>query len=323
MTPRIPWHCPDHGVPLAVSAEEMSCPSGCRFPVVGGIPRFVAAEGYAAGFGAQWNAFRRTQLDSFTGATISRDRLRRCLGGAFDAVKGKDVLEAGCGAGRFTEVLLAEGARVLAVDLSSAVEANRANCGRHPAYAACQADILRLPVRPASFDVVVCLGVVQHTPDPEQTMKALCAQVKPGGMLAMDHYSGNYPTNRCRRALRAAMLRLPPRLALWLCGALVSALWPAHRLLWLYRHRPLVVRLRRFWLPRSPVVDYHGAYGQLDPELLHAWAMLDTHDTLTDRYKHLRRAEEVAACLRACGMSPVEAVYAGNGVEARAWKPAV
>jgi hypothetical protein len=110
--------CPGHGLPLAPSpggpvaaAEALLCPSGCRFAVVGAIPRFVATESYAEAFGRQWKRFARTQLDSYTGTTVSRDRLARCLGD-LGRVASKTVLEAGCGAGRFSEVLLQAGASV-------------------------------------------------------------------------------------------------------------------------------------------------------------------------------------------------------------------
>jgi len=114
-----------HGEPMAPQggfgnsqevehATTLTCPSGCQVPVVRGIPRFVPSEDYAAAFGWQWKRFRRSQLDSYSGTTISRDRLTRCLGGSLEAVRGKAVLEAGCGAGRFTEILLEAGARVVA-----------------------------------------------------------------------------------------------------------------------------------------------------------------------------------------------------------------
>src|SRR5262245_25636469 len=120
--------CPEHGETLVASSEaELQCPRGCRFEVAGGIPRFVGGAAYTSAFGLQWNAFRKTQLDSHTGTTISRDRLARCLGGSLAVVQGRSVLEVGCGAGRFTELLLDAGARVFACDLSEAVTANLAN----------------------------------------------------------------------------------------------------------------------------------------------------------------------------------------------------
>src|SRR5215471_14335551 len=77
-----PWHCPDHRVELRVENGHLVCPHDHRFPVVEEIPRFVPAESYSASFGAQWKRFRRTQLDSYTGVPLSRNRVRAVLGEA-------------------------------------------------------------------------------------------------------------------------------------------------------------------------------------------------------------------------------------------------
>ena len=319
-----------HAQPLAVDgcseaapvecARALTCPLGCDVPVVRGVPRFVPSDDYAAAFGWQWTHFRRSQLDSYTGTTISRDRLTRCLGGSLQAVRGKSVLEAGCGAGRFTEVLLHAGARVVAADLSSAVEANLLNCaggdGGASSYFVCQADIRDLPVAPHSFDVVICLGVVQHTPQPEETIAALAGYVKPGGLLVLDHYSREYPVTPPRKALRELLLRLPPDRARRVALGATRALLPVHRALW--RRRRGFGRLRRYLSRVSPVVDYYEAYPELGTELLSEWALLDTHDTLTDRYKHLRGPDEIRDTLVSLGLSDVEVNVGGNGVEARA-----
>ncbi len=326
---RIPseLRCLVHAEPLALHggfgnsnevehAAALACASGCQVPVVRGIPRFVTSDDYAAAFGWQWKRFQRSQLDSYSGTTISRDRLSRCLGGSLEAVRGKTVLEAGCGAGRFTEVLLDAGARVVATDLSAAVEANYANCGTSHSYFICQADVRELPVAPRSFDVVVCLGVVQHTPNPEETIAALAGYVKPGGLLAMDHYSRAYPATWSRRLIRALLLRLPPERSRYVALGITHALLPLHRALW-HRRRGFG-RLRRYLARVSPVVDYYDAYPELGPDLLAEWALLDTHDTLTDYYKHLREPEEIRATLLALGLRDVTVCRAGNGVEARA-----
>jgi hypothetical protein len=152
-------------------------------------------------------------------------------------------------------------------------------------------------------------------------MRALCQHVKPGGLLVMDHYTHGYPATLSRRLLRRFLLRRSPAFGLLFCRTLVSLLWPLHRLVWYLRRLPRFWRLRWFWLWASPVVDYHDAYLRLGPALLRTWALLDTHDTLTDRYKHLRSAEEITRHLAACGMIGTEAVYGGNGVEIRAWRP--
>lgn len=318
----IAYCCPTHGSPLHAAAEALDCPHGCSFPVRGGIPRFVDSRHYADNFGLQWNVFRRTQLDSFTGTTISRDRLVRMFGGDLERVAGKTVLEAGCGAGRFSEVLLRHGAEVYAVDLSTAVEANAENCRSFAAHHVCQADVTALPFAPGRFDIVAAVGMVQHTPDPEATIAALCRQVKPGGMVVLDHYTHGYAMTPVRTRLRRELLQMPPTAALNFCEILLDTLWPVHEMLWKNRGRPEFAALRGPFLEGSPLVDYQPYYPQLGPEILRSWALLDTHDTLTDVYKHLRSAEEIRACLESCGMTEVSAVYAGNGVEARAVRPA-
>jgi SAM-dependent methyltransferase len=299
--------------------SELTCESGCRVPVVKGIPRFVGSENYASAFGRQWNAFRKTLLDSFNGTTIFRNRLTGCLGGSLEKVRGKRVLEVGCGAGPFTEVLLSAGAFVFACDLSNAVEANYENCGQSSNYFVCQADLRQLPVQPAAFDVVLCLGVIQHTPDSEATIAALTSYVKPGGLLVIDHYGPNYPYPLSRRMLRPILLALPSAFASRITLILARALLPIHRLTW--NNRRGVWRLRRFLLHHSPLVDHYEDLPQLGNELLGEWSVVNTHDTLTDRYKHLRSVEEIAACLTAGGLTQIEVYYGGNGVEARARKP--
>lgn len=166
------------------------CAAGKSYAIRNGIPRFVPDSTYADAFGLQWQTYRRTQLDSYSGTTITRDRLRRCLGDElWETLAGKEILECGFEAGRFTEILLERGANVTSIDLSSAVDANVENCPISPWHQVAQADILRLPLRPRQFDVVICLGVIQQTPSPEATIASLAAQVRPGGRLVIDYYT--------------------------------------------------------------------------------------------------------------------------------------
>jgi SAM-dependent methyltransferase len=274
---------------------------------------------YADAFGLQWNRFRTTQHDSSTATTISRDRLERCLGG-LERVRGRAVLEVGCGSGRFTEVLLTAGARVLAVDLTRAIDVNYANNSGSDHYGACQADIRHLPVAPESVDVVVALGVVQHTPDPERTIQALGEALVPDGLLVFDHYSTEYPVTPSRRVARALFLRLPAHVASRAALGLSRVLLPLHKLTW--RDSSTSRRIRHRLVRISPLVDYYDAYRQLGTKTLEAWSILDTHDTLTDRYKHLRSAEELRSAVESAGLILESMSAGGNGIEVRALKPA-
>jgi SAM-dependent methyltransferase len=313
--------CKRHNLLLNERANSLACDQGCFFEVLNNIPRFASMQNYASPFGLQWNVFRTTQLDSCTGLTISCDRLARIAGGSLEIFKDRKTLEAGCGAGRFTELMLEAGASVFAVDLSSAVDANYKNCSSFENYYIAQADIMELPIPPEQFDIVVCIGVVQHTPDPEETMRVLCSHVRPGGVLLMDHYSHDYPTTPTRRWVRSFLLGKNEEYSMRLTQRLVQFLWPFHRFVYNRRNQKYADHAIALLMHWSPVVDYHYIYPQLGEQRLYQWAVLDTHDTLTDRYKHFRSADQIETALRSFGMINIQTTYAGNGVEARAWKP--
>ena len=123
-----------------------------KYKIINSIPRFVNSSNYSDAFGLQWNKYRTTQLDSFTGTTISEDRLQNSISFPLDKLKGKLVLEVGSGAGRFTEVLLKYGATVYSSDYSNAVEANYKNNMPNKNLFLFQADLNNLPLDDNKFD---------------------------------------------------------------------------------------------------------------------------------------------------------------------------
>ncbi len=307
------WSCPEHMETLTTQAEQLVCPKGHHFDIVRGVPRFVAGSTYADHFGAQWNRFRKTQLDSYSGSPITRDRLRRCCGeDLWNNLAGKQILECGCGAGRFTEILLDRGASVTSVDLSGAVEANAAQFPPGPAHRIAQADIGKLPFVPGSFDVVVCLGVVQHTPDSERTIANLYAQVAPGGTLIVDHYALTLSWYlKTAPVFRAFMSRMKPGAALGLSESLVNTFLPLHKMV---RNVPVV---RSLVHRISPVMSYYTIYPEFSDQMQHEWATLDTHDSLTDRFKHSRNQRQITEAFQSLGMTDIWCERGGNGIEAR------
>lgn len=168
--------CPETGGSLDLEIEEerdghvfsgvlISQVTGKRFPVERFIPRFVPRTNYADNFGFQWNRFRQTQLDSFSGTTITADRFWAQSGWRPEDLKGKRVLDVGCGAGRFAEIALAAGAQLVALDFSTAVDACLENHQRQLSHLdVVQGNIYHLPFKAGQFDFVYCFGVLQHTP---------------------------------------------------------------------------------------------------------------------------------------------------------------
>jgi SAM-dependent methyltransferase len=270
---------------------------------------------YADSFGLQWNAFRKTQLDSHTGLPISEQRLKRCLGPVWDSLSTMTVLECGCGAGRFTEVLLRQGAHVHSVDLSEAVVANKANCPISERHAVMRADVNALPFS-SRFDLVMCLGVVQHTRSPEKTIADLYAAVRPGGYLVFDHYAPSVTRWLTLKPLyRAYLRRQDPRRAMQLIKNAVTRFYPWHAR---FRDRPLAWTL----LSRvSPLTTYLKSIPELPEHLQREWCELDTFDSLTDFFKHLRTKEQIEGILRGCRAEEIASWEAGNGIEARCRKP--
>jgi 2-polyprenyl-3-methyl-5-hydroxy-6-metoxy-1,4-benzoquinol methylase len=309
---------PKSGKSLIKRGDQLVTDSGESFPVINGIPRFVTPDNYANAFGLQWKNFAKTQLDSFSGTNITQERLERCLGFPIEQLKGKEVLEVGSGAGRFTELLVKGGAEVQTNDLSVAVEVNLENIGKVSNYSICQANVYELPFAKGSFDIVVCLGVIQHTPNTEKTIAALFDMVKPGGLLVIDHYIWriNYYFNPATY-YRLVLKELKPQTSKKIVDAIVDFFFPMH---WAFRNAPALN-----WLLKrvSPLITFINYFPQLDKQAQYEWAKLDTYDSLTDYYKRLRTPEQIKTTLEKIGAKNIWINQGGNGVEARAEKAKV
>ena len=270
------------------------------------------SKNYAAAFGEQWLLWQKTQLDSYTQTTISRDRLFRCLGDSILKRLRKSklplhVLEIGCGAGRFTEILLEFPAcKLTSMDLSTAVEANSLNFPQNDCHRIVQADIMDPPFKPYQYDIVICLGVIQHTPNPEDTISKLYEQVKPGGDLVIDHYTFEIRrlTKITSNLMRPLIKRLPSKWRMYIVELMVNFFFPIHRTI---RNIPFA---QQIFSRISPIITYLHVYPQLPKHLQKEWAMLDTHDGMTDWYKHLRSLERI-------GVDSIEVWRGENGIEAR------
>jgi SAM-dependent methyltransferase len=101
---------------------------------------------------------------------------------ALPHVAGKVVLDAGCGVGWGSALLLSAGARrVLGIDIDLGAVAD--SCRRTPSGRFAVADLAALPMPSASVDVVVCFEVLEHTADAYRTLDELVRVLRPGGLL--------------------------------------------------------------------------------------------------------------------------------------------
>ena len=192
---------------------ELACDKGHFYPIVSGVPRLllpqllsqalrdyhpeiyhryaqrlqvagaeIGTEGDAkkrtlSSFSFQWNTFSemyshweenfRSYFEPLIESTEFRSRL---------------VLDAGCGFGRHAYYSEKFGAEVVAMDLSEAVNAAFTNTRKLEGVHVIQGDLYHPPLRPV-FDLIYCVGVIQHTPDPAAGFRSLAALLNEAGEL--------------------------------------------------------------------------------------------------------------------------------------------
>jgi SAM-dependent methyltransferase len=274
---------------------------GASWRIERGVPRFVPeADDYAGNFGYQWDRWRTVQIDRLNGTTLTEDRMLRDTGWPRDWFPGKTILDAGCGAGRFADVLAGLGARVVAVDLSRAVDACAATTAdRGDAVSVIQASIYDLPLKKGAFDGVHCAGVIQHTPDPARTMRAMPPLLKPGGRLGYNFYEAGGSRNW--QLVKYAMRRFTPAMRsdrlVALCRALTAVFFPVT---WALSHVRFVRYINRFFpvcASHDPVLSYAQQY---------TWTLLDTFDWYSPRFEIAQNHREVGALLADAGLTAIE-----------------
>lgn len=285
------------------TSEGLACAScGAKYPIVNGVARFVDAQQYAGSFGFQWHTFDRTQLDTEAGRRSESD-FRQRTGFRPDDLKGKLVLDVGCGMGRFAEVATRWGARVVGIDLSLATEVAARNLADRPATIF-QADVFRLPFALESFDYIYSIGVLHHTPDCEKAFRGLPPLLKPGGRIAIWLYSSYNSWYRFSDIYRNVTRRMPPKLLHKLCYAVVP-LYGVHQVL---RRIPLAGR------PASGLLAYLIPMSfNKDPE----WRILDTFDWYSPWYQSKHTYEEVFRWFESSGLEDLRVIEQPIAVQGR------
>lgn len=326
--------CPECSGPLVLETrvqqgdEIVSGSLGCSkcqraFPIRDGIPRFVANDAYATSFSFEWKRWRRTQFDTASRKT-SLSTFEASTGRRPEDLAGKLVLDAGCGAGRYMDVVARGGAEIVGVDLSLAVEVAQRNLGNLTLCHFVQADLLHLPFPAGTFDFIYSLGVLHHTPDTREAFLRLAQTLKPGGEVAIWVYpryrlaeTFEYFPGRVNEVLahdvnfrisprRQGLVRRFAKLLDWTMETssavqrfFTTRLPPR----WLYWLCHMAIPL--YYLYRIPVFYPLRLITKIamdpDPE----WRVLDTFDWYSPRYQWKRTYSEVQAWFREAGLQEV------------------
>lgn len=180
-------------------------------------------------------------------------------------VRGQRILDVGCGGGILADSMARAGADVLGIDLAGkplkvaqlhALEAQTAGV----TYREISAEALAAE-QPGSFDIVTCMEMLEHVPDPASVVRACATLVKPGGWVFFSTINRNaksflfaivgaeYVLNLLPRGTHEyAKLIRPSELASY-CRSAALALKQTRGM----EHNPLT---RRYWLSADTSVNY-------------------------------------------------------------------
>ncbi len=127
---------------------------------------------------------------------------------------GKRVLDVGCGGGILAEAMAQRGGRVLGIDLATkplrVAQLHALDSGVAVEYREIGAEALATEA-PGAFDVVTCMEMLEHVPDPASSVRACSALVRPGGWLFLSTINRNPKSFLLAIVGAEYLLRLLPR----------------------------------------------------------------------------------------------------------------
>jgi len=129
-------------------------------------------------------------------------------------LEGKHALDVGCGGGILAEAMAIAGAKVIGIDLSdkalSVARLHQLESGVEVDYRLITAETLAAD-QPGRFDIVTCMELLEHVPDPASTIAACATLVKPGGLVVVSTINRNPKAYLFAVVGGEYLLRLLPR----------------------------------------------------------------------------------------------------------------
>ena len=197
---------------------------GPRYEIDEHIPRFVTTEDASQRQVERSFAFKWQQQHTYTSPGMI-ERSREWLVARYGFASADEmcrymssrprVLDAGCGGGWSASLWLGpswNGPSWVGADISGAIDVARSRVGGYANTDFVQGDILQLPFRPGSFDVIFAEGVLHHTPSTERAFHALVPLLAPGGELMAYVYRRKSPVREFSDDhIRAALSKMDPQ----------------------------------------------------------------------------------------------------------------
>jgi ubiquinone/menaquinone biosynthesis C-methylase UbiE len=259
-----------------------------RYPIVRSIPRFAGSDHYVGSFSFQWKLNSHTQIDSYTGRNDTEKEFFLKTGFSPESLRGKKVLDVGCGSGRFSEVALKHTATLVGVDLSYAIDEAYENYHHFPNAHFVQADIQKLPFKDGAFDTIFSLGVLHHTTSTKTSFLCLPRLLKGGGEIAIWVYSKETLYPRLMHIFsdfyRIFTTRMPMKMLWYLSHICVPFLY--------VKKMPFMRAIIDIVLPMGNHPDWR-------------WSVLDTFDWYSPKYQFKHTNKEVEGWFEQVGLSSI------------------
>ncbi len=256
----------------------------------------------AAVWGYQWQDFHELWQD-----TAGVEQFYRWLAPLRpDDLRGKTMLDAGCGTGRHVLYSSRNAGLVIGVDISLATRvAARLTRGVTNAHIV-QADIYRLPFRTETFDRIYSIGVIHHLPDPRAAYLNLLRHVKRNATLTVWLYGreNNWLAASFVETIRAVFTRrMPLSLLKFLSLIPATILWSVIKFFYGPVNWLAPAGARHF-----PYNTYFMLFNRLS--FRHQW--MNVFDKLNAPIANYYRRDEMEAWLKASGLSATQLAHTND-----------
>lgn len=267
------------------------------------VIKFVKDENYTQTFGTQWNKFRKTQIDLFSKSNESKLRFFSETGFDIKELSKGITLDAGCGAGRFMDIALKHGAKVIGIDFSSSVYAAYKNLKalKHNKknYILIQASIYNIPIKKKVIERVYSIGVLQHMPMQKEAVRSLSEVLKFNGKLSMWVYEKSFRSFMgYKYLLRPLVKSLPFKYKFYLSKMLVVFFLPIGILF------DLTPIFRKYLLRILPFAFRKPRKNSTLREIFER-SLLDTVDNITPEYDNPISEHDLVSWFKASNITNI------------------